>query len=114
MTSMTDPGTSNFLICWPVYRAGEDMYLQNALIFSASPGQPSIRRPRGTSWSPGGQQTKTEQNLRVGHVHGLAQEILPVRPPATGASTASRSALPRLILQAARALWPVGTAGLVM
>jgi CdiI N-terminal domain len=33
MTSMTDPGTSNFLACWPVYRAGEDVYLQNALIF---------------------------------------------------------------------------------
>jgi hypothetical protein len=33
MTSMTDPGTSNLLICWPAYRAGEDVYLQNALIF---------------------------------------------------------------------------------
>jgi hypothetical protein len=33
MTSMTDPGTSNFLTCWPMYREGEDVYIQNALIF---------------------------------------------------------------------------------
>jgi CdiI N-terminal domain len=33
MTSMTDPGNSNFLGCWPMYREGEDVYIQNALIF---------------------------------------------------------------------------------
>jgi contact-dependent growth inhibition (CDI) system CdiI-like immunity protein len=33
MTSMTDPGNSNFLICWPMYREGEDVYIQNAIIF---------------------------------------------------------------------------------
>ena len=33
MTSMTDPGNSNFLTCWPMYREGEDVYIQNALIF---------------------------------------------------------------------------------
>jgi hypothetical protein len=33
MTSMTDPRDSNFLACWPMYRAGEDVYIQNALVF---------------------------------------------------------------------------------
>ena len=33
MTSMTDPHKSNFLACWPMYREGEDVYIQNALIF---------------------------------------------------------------------------------
>jgi CdiI N-terminal domain len=33
MTSMTDPGNSNFLACWPMYREGEDVYIQNAIIF---------------------------------------------------------------------------------
>jgi hypothetical protein len=32
MTSMTDPGDSNFLGCWPMYREGEDVYVQNAII----------------------------------------------------------------------------------
>ena len=33
MTSMTDPDSSNFLACWPMYREGEDVYIQNAIIF---------------------------------------------------------------------------------
>jgi CdiI N-terminal domain len=33
MTSMTDPRNSNFLTCWPMYREGEDVYIQNTLIF---------------------------------------------------------------------------------
>lgn len=33
MTSMTDPDKSNFLGCWPMYREGEDVYIQNAIIF---------------------------------------------------------------------------------
>ncbi|MGH3294143.1 MAG: hypothetical protein ACRDP7_20280 [Trebonia sp.] len=33
MTSMTDPRNSNFLTCWPMYREGEDVYIQNAIIF---------------------------------------------------------------------------------
>jgi CdiI N-terminal domain len=33
MTAMTDPENSNFLTCWPMYREGEDVYIQNALIF---------------------------------------------------------------------------------
>jgi CdiI N-terminal domain len=32
MTSMTDPVASNFLICWPVYREGADVYVQNAIV----------------------------------------------------------------------------------
>lgn len=32
MTSMTDPGNSNFLTCWPMYREGEDVYIQHAII----------------------------------------------------------------------------------
>ncbi len=32
MTSMTDPATSNFLVCWPMYREGEDVYVQNAIV----------------------------------------------------------------------------------
>jgi hypothetical protein len=33
MTAMTDPDNSNFLTCWPMYREGEEVYIQNALIF---------------------------------------------------------------------------------
>jgi hypothetical protein len=33
VTSMTDPGTTNFLVWWPVYREGEDVYIQNAIFF---------------------------------------------------------------------------------
>jgi hypothetical protein len=33
MTSMTDPNNSNFLVCWPMYREDEDVYIQNAIIF---------------------------------------------------------------------------------
>jgi len=33
MTSVTDPRASNFLVCWPMYRAGEDVRVQNAMIF---------------------------------------------------------------------------------
>ena len=33
MTSMTDPATSNFLLCWPMYREGQVVHIQNALIF---------------------------------------------------------------------------------
>lgn len=33
MVAMTDPDFSNFLTCWPMYRDGDDVYLQNSLIF---------------------------------------------------------------------------------
>jgi hypothetical protein len=33
MTSMTDPRNSNFLVCWPMYREGENVYIQNTIIF---------------------------------------------------------------------------------
>ena len=39
MTSMTDPGESNFLVCWPMYRAGEDVYIQQAPILLAETGE---------------------------------------------------------------------------
>lgn len=39
MTSMTDPASSNFLSCWPMYRDGEVVYIQNAIIFLEEIGQ---------------------------------------------------------------------------
>lgn len=39
MTSMTDPRNSNFLACWPMYREGEDVYIQNAIIFPGETGE---------------------------------------------------------------------------
>ncbi|MEU9179133.1 hypothetical protein AB0C90_20170 [Streptomyces sp. NPDC048550] len=33
LVSMTDPENSNFLTCWPMYRDGENVYIQNAIIF---------------------------------------------------------------------------------
>jgi hypothetical protein len=33
MTSMTDPSSSNFLVCWPMYGEDENVYIQNAIIF---------------------------------------------------------------------------------
>ncbi len=33
MTSMTDPSNSNFLSCWPMYREGDNVYIQNAIVF---------------------------------------------------------------------------------
>lgn len=33
MASMTDPKISNFLLCWPLYRIGDVVYIQNSVIF---------------------------------------------------------------------------------
>ena len=33
MTSVTDPASSNFLVSWPMYREGENVYIQNKIIF---------------------------------------------------------------------------------
>lgn len=33
MVSMSDPERTNFLTCWPAYRVGEIVYLQNSLLF---------------------------------------------------------------------------------
>jgi hypothetical protein len=33
MTSMADPRNSNFLVCWPMYREGEGVYIQHAIFF---------------------------------------------------------------------------------
>jgi CdiI N-terminal domain len=32
-TSVTDPSTANFVEIWPLYRSGDDVYVQNRLIF---------------------------------------------------------------------------------
>ncbi|MGP3968014.1 hypothetical protein [Streptomyces sp. 6N223] len=33
VTSITEPETSNFIFCWPLYRIGEVVFVQNSLIF---------------------------------------------------------------------------------
>jgi hypothetical protein len=33
VSSITDPSTSNFVFCWPLYRNGDDVFVQNAVIF---------------------------------------------------------------------------------
>ncbi|WP_078516759.1 hypothetical protein [Streptomyces sp. HGB0020] len=33
ISSITDPEKSNFISCWPLYRAGEIVYVQNSIIF---------------------------------------------------------------------------------
>jgi hypothetical protein len=33
VSSITDPATSNFVFCWPLYRDGDDVFVQSSLIF---------------------------------------------------------------------------------
>lgn len=33
IASITDPAASNFISCWPMYRDGEEVYVQNSIIF---------------------------------------------------------------------------------
>ncbi|WP_405055938.1 hypothetical protein OG474_24715 [Kribbella sp. NBC_01505] len=33
MSSITDPENSNFLMCWPLFRSGEEVWVQNSMIF---------------------------------------------------------------------------------
>ena len=33
VSSITDPANSNFFTCWPMYRDGGDVYVQNRLLF---------------------------------------------------------------------------------
>ncbi|WUV15843.1 hypothetical protein OG352_13450 [Streptomyces sp. NBC_01485] len=33
VASITDPEVSNFLFCWPLYREGEKVFVQNSVIF---------------------------------------------------------------------------------
>jgi len=47
MTAMTDPRISNFVVCWPMYRDGEDVYIQNAIIFLDEAG---VRRFLRVLW----------------------------------------------------------------
>ncbi|MET7671838.1 hypothetical protein [Micromonospora luteifusca] len=32
VSSITDPSTSNFVFCWPLYRNGDDVFVQNAVV----------------------------------------------------------------------------------
>ncbi|WP_307663479.1 hypothetical protein [Streptomyces sp. V1I1] len=33
ISSITDPETANFIFCWPIYREGEAVHVQNSIIF---------------------------------------------------------------------------------
>lgn len=33
ISSITDPDKSNFVFCWPLYRRGEKLFVQNSVIF---------------------------------------------------------------------------------
>lgn len=33
VSSITNPAASNFIFCWPIYRRGEEVFVQNSLIF---------------------------------------------------------------------------------
>ncbi|MEU5778366.1 hypothetical protein ABZ819_34385 [Streptomyces venezuelae] len=55
VTSITDPATANFVFCWPLYRRGTDVYVQNAAVFLGEladafrPTEPWLSvEPRGT------------------------------------------------------------------
>ena len=54
MTSMTDPVSSNFLVCWPMYREGEDVYVQNAVVLLDEIEGPFDPGRRGAVSSLGG------------------------------------------------------------
>jgi hypothetical protein len=46
LSSITDPATSNFVLCWPLYRDGDDVYVQNSLILLEElPGRFDVARP---------------------------------------------------------------------
>jgi hypothetical protein len=40
VSSITDPDVSNFIFCWPLYRQGEDVFVQNSVIFLDSLAEP--------------------------------------------------------------------------
>ncbi|MGW6534080.1 hypothetical protein [Streptomyces venezuelae] len=55
VTSITDPATADFVFCWPLYRRGTDVYVQNAVVFLGEladafrPTEPWLSvEPRGT------------------------------------------------------------------
>ncbi|QWB28247.1 hypothetical protein KJK29_14215 [Streptomyces koelreuteriae] len=33
ISSITNPETSNFIFCWPLYKSGDIVYVQNSIIF---------------------------------------------------------------------------------
>jgi hypothetical protein len=46
VSSLTDPATSNFVFCWPLYGDGDDVYVQSSLIFLEElPGTFDVARP---------------------------------------------------------------------
>ena len=78
MASMTDPVTSNFLICWPMYREGEDVYVQNAIVLLdeiEGPFDP------GAPWGSLGPRRGMDDDKKgslSGHVHGVTEGVLRV------------------------------------
>ena len=38
VSSITEPETSNFVFCWPLYRQGDDVFVQNSVIFLEGSG----------------------------------------------------------------------------
>lgn len=47
IASMTDSAASNFISCWPMYRDGDAVYIQNSLIFLDELDESSTRKNRG-------------------------------------------------------------------
>ncbi|MFI8350691.1 hypothetical protein [Streptomyces sp. NPDC085596] len=43
ISSITDPEAADFIFCWPIYREGEAVHVQNSIIFldGLEPGRPS-------------------------------------------------------------------------
>jgi CdiI N-terminal domain len=52
VASITDPQTSNYFSCWPLYRSGEDVFVQNAISFFAELGDRFDPRAPWTSVGP--------------------------------------------------------------
>ncbi|WP_330455490.1 hypothetical protein OIB37_00435 [Streptomyces sp. NBC_00820] len=40
VSSLSDPVTANFISCWPLYRIGDDVFVQNSLVFLAELSEP--------------------------------------------------------------------------
>ena len=62
MTSMTDPRTSNFLVCWPLFRGGDIVYVQNRFLFLDDVGDIDPEAP----WRRiGPRETADEEGTRI-------------------------------------------------
>ncbi|MBV6702721.1 hypothetical protein KV557_37440 [Kitasatospora aureofaciens] len=63
VTSITEPESSNFIFCWPLYRRGEDVFVQNSLIFL---DELEIKFNPEEPWlSVGARQTVNEDGIRI-------------------------------------------------